>query len=85
MAKDLAECNVNGASVLVMQNGKTVYRNIFGLASNDSLYRMASMTKPVTAVAVMTLYDKKLLSILLLLFQTLCPFHCQENQDTAEV
>ena len=63
MAKDLAECNVNGASVLVMQNGKTVYRNIFGLASNDSLYRMASMTKPVTAVAVMTLYDKKLLSI----------------------
>ena len=45
--------------------GETVYRRNFGVAGfeeqkpleNDAIFRIFSMTKPITAVALMTLYD----------------------------
>ena len=57
--------------LLIRKNGELIYRNKWGYSDiekkipvqYDSIYRMMSMTKPVTAAAVMTLYDKGLLSI----------------------
>jgi len=55
-----------GIATLVMKDDKIVYNERFGYSSiKDSLpleeqtiYRIFSMTKPVTAVALMTLYDE---------------------------
>ena len=45
---------IENASVWVWQDGKDVYRNHFGPdASEASVYRLASMTKPITAVAAL--------------------------------
>ena len=71
MESDIKNNNISGASVSVISPDDTLFKAHFGTLSaedktppNDStLFRMASMTKPVTAVAVMTLYDKGLLEI----------------------
>lgn len=68
---DIKENNICGAPVAVISTDETPYKAHFGTISakdstllNDSvLFRMASMTKPVTAVAIMALYDKGLLDI----------------------
>jgi len=68
---DLDAGNLSGASLQVRQCGETVFRRHFGTVSPDStvpvtddtLFRLASMTKPITAVAVMTLYDRGLLDV----------------------
>lgn len=71
MESDIKNNIISGASVSVISPDDTLFKAHFGTLSaedktppNDStLFRMASMTKPVTAVAVMTLYDKGLLEI----------------------
>ena len=63
---DLSEHNISGASLIVKQCGKTVFRRHFGTSSpvgsdpvtDDTLFRLASMTKPITSVAVMSLYER---------------------------
>src|SRR6476469_1101892 len=53
-------------SALVFENGKEVYYGAFGYADREAktpmdrntIVRIFSMTKPVTGVALMTLYDK---------------------------
>lgn len=57
--QDLATGHIDGASVLVSQKGQTLYKAHFGTAKPDSLYRIASMTKPITAVAVLLLVQRK--------------------------
>jgi CubicO group peptidase (beta-lactamase class C family) len=55
-----------GASALVFEDGEETYFGAFGLADReanrpmkrDTLVRIYSMTKPVTGVALMTLYDQ---------------------------
>jgi CubicO group peptidase (beta-lactamase class C family) len=55
-----------GISALVYKNGKTVYREKFGYANlnekkpmgDSTIFRIFSMTKPITAVALMTLFDE---------------------------
>ena len=57
---------LNGASCCVTIGGKTAYQGIFGSANlergeklkKDTLFRLASMTKPVTAVAVMMMVER---------------------------
>ena len=66
---DISSGRVGGASVLVKQNGEDVYRNQFGRAdestplSPNAVFRLASMTKPVTAVAIMKQKDRGLVSL----------------------
>ncbi len=58
--KDIEEQRVGGAAVAVLQNGKLVLREDYGLQSldrdellrKDAVFRIASMTKPITAAAV---------------------------------
>lgn len=60
-----------GASVCVIHKGEEVYRNEYGMADKeknmpmaaDSIFRCYSMTKPVTAVAVMSLVEKGMLGL----------------------
>jgi len=67
---DFENNKVFGSGYLVMQKGEVVYKNYFGYASlakkplNDTtIFRLASMTKPVTAVATLILVDRGLLSL----------------------
>ncbi len=67
--EDLEACNIGGASALVAQDGAIVYKGHFGSAdlqgnavSDRTLFRLASMTKPITVVAAMILVDRGLLS-----------------------
>ncbi|RYZ46335.1 MAG: class A beta-lactamase-related serine hydrolase, partial [Chitinophagaceae bacterium] len=60
-----------GVSALIFEKGKEVYYNAFGFADREAqkpmdrntLVRIFSMTKPVTGVALMTLYDKGLFQL----------------------
>jgi CubicO group peptidase (beta-lactamase class C family) len=55
-----------GISVMVVRNNETAFRKNFGLADiqnnkpveDNTIFRIFSMTKPITAVALMTLYDE---------------------------
>ena len=58
--------NVVGVSALIFENNEEVYYNAFGYADREAgvpmdrntIVRIYSMTKPVTGVALMTLYEK---------------------------
>ena len=51
---------------LILKDGKVVHRNIYGLAhmgeekalEEDAIFRIYSMSKPITAAALMILYDE---------------------------
>jgi CubicO group peptidase (beta-lactamase class C family) len=55
-----------GISALIYKDGETVYREKLGYANleteqpmeDNTIFRIFSMTKPITAVALMTLYDE---------------------------
>ncbi len=68
---DIRSRRVSGASVAVLQRGELIYREDFGLQSPsrneslrpDAIFRIASMTKPVTAIAVLIQAQRRLLSL----------------------
>ena len=55
---DLDAGRVDGVAVSVMQDGQLLYEQHFGLATEQTLFRMASMTKPVTAAAALLLMER---------------------------
>lgn len=64
--KEMAAGKIPGAVVLVARDGKIAYHKSFGFADtkaqirmqNDNIFRIASMTKAITTVAVMMLYEQ---------------------------
>jgi len=68
---DFGNSKVFGCAYRVCQGGRIVYDNCFGSVvptgntpvTQDTLFRMASMTKPVTALAALILIDRGLLSL----------------------
>lgn len=62
---------IPGAVALVSRKGETIYHKSFGFADieantqmqNDSIFRIASMTKAVTTVGVMQLYERGLFQL----------------------
>lgn len=64
--KEVEDGNVTGASMLVIHKDKEIYHNTFGYADKenkipmkrDTIFRMFSMTKPITAVATMILVER---------------------------
>lgn len=66
----IAEGVLPGAAILVARHGKVVHRSTLGLKdiasgeplAEDTIYRIFSMTKPVTAVAMMLLHEQSLWS-----------------------
>ena len=49
---------MSGGSLFVHKDGKLIYHNSWGLAKDDTIYRMASISKVITMVGFMKLYDK---------------------------
>ena len=66
VAKQTATGRLPGVSVLLMRHGKVVLKKVYGKANIDtgapleldSLFRIYSQTKPVTAVALMILFEQ---------------------------
>jgi len=64
--KHVDDGKLSGTFARIIKDGKVIYDDKYGLidvANNkptqeNSLYRIFSMTKPITAVAIMTLYDQ---------------------------
>lgn len=62
---------ISGASMLIIQNNQEIFRDVYGLAdkennkaiTTDTIFRLYSMTKPVTTVATMILYERGLLDL----------------------
>src|SRR6202012_4417040 len=62
---EIASGNIPGAVVLIQQHGKPVYSQAFGFRdpvthtpmTEDAIFRIYSMSKPITSVAVMMLVD----------------------------
>lgn len=71
-AKDfLRQWNLTGLSMAIVKNGKLVYAHGFGFADAEAqqavepgdIFRIASVSKLITAVAIMKLVEKKLISL----------------------
>ena len=68
---DLCNNNIFGSSYCVIQKGEVVLKKHFGCSDSDgknpvddkTLFRLASMTKPITGVAMMILCDRGLISL----------------------
>ncbi|MBT8097609.1 MAG: serine hydrolase [Woeseia sp.] len=66
ISEEIETGEIAGAVALILRNGDVVYHKSFGLAdieSNapmraDSIFRIASMTKAITTVAAMVLYEQ---------------------------
>ena len=71
LASDIQGNHLFGASLYVSQNGQTIYQNSMGVADPETgvpvtektLFRIASMTKPITAVAALILEEQGKLSL----------------------
>ncbi len=67
--EDITSGRVGGCSCMVMQSGKVLYEGFFGNSDiginvdDNTLFRLASMTKPVTAAAVLICIDRGLLKL----------------------
>lgn len=68
---DFENHKVFGSSYFVWQNGDLAYKKHFGnvgledseKVNDKTIYRLASMTKPITAVAILILIDRGLVSL----------------------
>lgn len=66
---DLKNNNIFGSSYFVYQNGEAILKKHFGengrgeCINDSTLFRLASMTKPITAVAMMILDERGLISL----------------------
>ena len=66
MQKFIDDGKFAGISTAVVKDGKLVQRADFGFADietgkaleSDAIFRLASMTKPITAAGIMILYDE---------------------------
>ena len=73
MADDQANGRVGGAGLCVMQDGKEVYKKYFGYKNqtlkipmddgDHTIFRLASMTKPITAIAVLIQVSRGLMDL----------------------
>ncbi|WP_426207485.1 serine hydrolase domain-containing protein [Massilia sp. TWP1-3-3] len=60
-----------GLSIIILKDGAVVYQRSKGIAdrarhasiSDQTVFELASLTKPITAIAIMQLHERKLLSL----------------------
>lgn len=70
--KEVVHRKVVGANVLIIHNENEIYFKTIGYAdkeqkrimNRDTIFRMYSMTKPITAVAIMILVERKKINLL---------------------
>ncbi len=69
--KEIAEGKLAGANLSLIKDGKEIFHGEYGYADlenkvpvqRDTIFKMYSMTKPITSVAVMMLFEHGLLSL----------------------
>ncbi|NLK46109.1 MAG: serine hydrolase [Treponema sp.] len=61
LEKEIHEKRLFDCSVHVEHRGKAVFSAEYGQAKKDSIYRIFSMTKPITTVAAMILFERGLI------------------------
>lgn len=69
--ENIAQKRLTGAACAVAVEGKTIYKEVFGYSdcaqrrplSEDAIFRLASMTKPITVTAAMICKQKGLLDL----------------------
>ena len=79
IARLIDEYDIPGAAIAVVRHGRLVYARGFGLADRengervqpDSLFRIASVSKPITAAAVLKLVEEGQLDLDALVFRNL--------------
>src|SRR5436190_4337989 len=60
----IKEGQLNGATAIILRNGKIVYHKAFGFAGENvpmktgNIFRIASMNKSIISVAAMMLYEE---------------------------
>lgn len=72
MKQQIDKGYVSGAAIKVIHEDQTIYQDELGHANlengtpikKDTIYRMFSMSKPVTAVATMILYERGIINLL---------------------
>jgi len=72
MQNEVESRAINGSAIRVIHNNKIIYENELGFADKekgvpvgkDTIYRLYSMSKPITAVATMILYERGVLNLL---------------------
>lgn len=62
--KEIAAERLKEASVRIYQHGEQVFENHYCNDKEDAIYRIYSMTKPITSTAVMMLYERGLIDLL---------------------
>jgi len=69
--REISTGNIAGAAIRIIHNNYTIYEDELGYADienkkpikKDTIYRMFSMSKPITAVAAMILYERGILNL----------------------
>lgn len=61
--KEIEAETLKGCAMYVEKDGKPLFNNVYGSDSANSIYKIYSMTKPITAVATMILYERGLLTL----------------------
>ena len=69
--REIADGQISGASTAVLKDGEVVFRKEYGYAdiekakkmSSDTIFRLFSLTKPITAVAAMILFERGLIDL----------------------
>ncbi len=64
MENEIQSGRLCGASLWIAQGGKTLYRKHFGTDKENQIYRIFSMTKPITSVCAFLLYERGELDLL---------------------
>jgi CubicO group peptidase (beta-lactamase class C family) len=69
LTRTVSQQRVKGMVAMIARNGKVVYHKAFGEMDEgkpmqkDAIFRICSMSKPITAVAVMMLYERGLIEL----------------------
>lgn len=57
-ADEIAHKRITDAAIQVEHKGQVCFTNYFGKSDKDSIYRIYSMTKPITSTAMMMLFEQ---------------------------
>jgi CubicO group peptidase (beta-lactamase class C family) len=84
--KEIDDGKISGAAICILHENNQVFRKEYGLANienkqpikENTIYRMYSMTKPVTAAAAMILFERGQLNLLAPVSNYLEGFHNQK-------
>ena len=69
--KEISNGQISGASTAVLKDGEVVFRKEYGYAdiekgkkmARDTIFRLFSLTKPITAVAAMILFERGIIDL----------------------